>query len=133
MRGARARFVVTFVDRSGRGGPVPQHNLPSMTYFPYMVFARTRAQLASHCLTQSGMPTPPASELELSSPTRAIDAGYAGVQALPDFEARIAGMLGVDPRRVIATLGASGGMHLAAWRFFRPGSRVASETPSYEP
>ncbi|MEO6709823.1 MAG: pyridoxal phosphate-dependent aminotransferase [Planctomycetota bacterium] len=104
-----------------------------MPYFPYMVFARTRAQLARHCLTQSGMPTPAASEFELNGPTRAIDAGYAGAQALPEFEARIAAMLGVDPSRVIATLGATGGMHLAAWRFFGPGTRVASETPSYEP
>ncbi len=104
-----------------------------MTYFPYMVFARTRAHAARHCLTQSGMPTPTAAEFEFSSPSRAIDASYAGIEALPRFEERIAAMLDVDPRRVIATLGATGGMHLAAWRFFAPGSRVASETPSYEP
>ncbi len=79
------------------------------------------------------MPTPAPAEFDLSVPVRGVDAGYAGSEALPAFEAKIAEMLHVDPRRVIATLGATGGMHLAAWRFFRPGSRVASETPSYEP
>lgn len=103
-----------------------------MPYFPYMVFARTRSHLARHVLTQSGMPLPEPA-LELHGDSSRIDCGYAGAQALPELEQRIAASLGVDPRRVIATLGATGGMHLAAWRFFRPGSRVASETPSYEP
>jgi len=103
-----------------------------MPFFPYMVFARTRAQLARHNLTQSGMPQPEAA-LELRAESAVVDSGYAGIEALPEWERRIADSLGVDPRRVIVTLGATGGMHLAAWRFFRPGSRVASETPSYEP
>ncbi|HUR26946.1 MAG TPA: pyridoxal phosphate-dependent aminotransferase [Planctomycetota bacterium] len=104
-----------------------------MAYFPYMTFARTRAHSARHSLTQSGMPTPADPSLALPHPTPAIDASYAGASVLPELEARIATRLGIDPRRVIASLGATGGMHLAAWRFFGPGSRVASETPSYEP
>lgn len=104
-----------------------------MQHFPYMDFARTRAHLAAHSLTQSGMPTPPPSEFELRQASTAIDAGYAGNDALPKLEQRIARELDVDPRRVIATLGATGGMHLAAWAFFQRGSRVASEWPCYEP
>ena len=102
-----------------------------MPYFPYMVFARTRSHLARQSLTQSGMPTPVG--FDLRNATAQVDIGYAGLDALPDFERGIANSLNIDPQRVIATLGATGGMHLAAWRFFRPGSRVASETPSYEP
>ena len=103
-----------------------------MPYFPYMVFARTRAHLARHNLTQSGMPRP-AAEFELRGASPVVDSGYAGLGALPELEQCIAASLGVEPRRVIATLGATGGMHLAAWNFFRPGARVASESPSYEP
>jgi aspartate/methionine/tyrosine aminotransferase len=103
-----------------------------MRYFPYMEFARTRAHLARHILTQSGMP-PPEASLELRAASALVDSGYAGIDALPELERHIAARLKVDPRRVIVTLGATGGMHLAAWRFFRPGSTVASETPSYEP
>lgn len=102
-----------------------------MAHFPYMVFARERSHRARHNLTQSGMPT--AADVDLGTLTPAIDAGYAGGEALPALEREIADSLGVDPRRVIATLGATGGMHLAAWAFFQPGSRVAAETPSYEP
>lgn len=103
-----------------------------MTYFPYMVFARGEAHAARFSLTQSGMPPPP-DDFDLRLASGAVDAGYAGLEALPAMEAAIAASLGVDPRRVIVTLGATGGMHLAAWSFFCPGSRVASETPSYEP
>jgi aspartate/methionine/tyrosine aminotransferase len=102
-----------------------------MTYFPYMVFARERAHAARHNLTQSGLTPPVGAGLHL--PSSEIDAAFAGLEALPAFEASVAASLGVDPRRVVATLGATGGMHLAAWACFAPGSRVASETPSYEP
>lgn len=131
MRGARAfpppsQPIVAVLPRR-------IHNLISseMSYFPYMVFARGRAQVARHNLTGSGMPTP--AGFEVLAQSLATDIGFAGSMALPTFEAAVAERLGVAPKRVIATLGATGGMHLAAWRFFRPGSRVASETPSYEP
>lgn len=97
--------------------------------FPYMVFAQGEGQRSSYCLSQSGMPPPDASFLE----GVAIDLQPPFVEALPRFEARVAELFGVRPERVLATLGASAAMHFCALRWFRAGSRVVCERPSYDP
>lgn len=98
--------------------------------FPYMEFARTEAFRSQLSLTQSGMP---AADTALFGSTLPIDFAWAGKEALPEVEEQLARHLGVDRSRVFVTLGASAAMLLAAMALFRPGTRVVSETPSYEP
>ncbi len=100
------------------------------TRFPYMFWAHDQSARTPHVLTQSGMP---AADPALFAGIGGIDLGPPSASALPDVEQRLAQKFGVDPSRVIVTLGASGGMHLAAARWFRPGARVAVDRPSYEP
>ncbi len=98
-------------------------------HFPYMVFARRAGGETSHPLIFSGMPAP---DPELFGPPEPPDLGFASVEALPLLEERLGAYLGVEPERVIVTVGASSAMHVLALCFFR-GARVASEVPSYEP
>ncbi|MFN0241904.1 MAG: pyridoxal phosphate-dependent aminotransferase [Planctomycetota bacterium] len=98
--------------------------------FPYMFWAHTHAVRSAYCLSQSGMPT---ADAGIFAGVGGIDLGHPSAEALPSLEAKVASVFGVDPRRVIAVLGASGGMHTAALRYFRPGSRVVVDVPSYEP
>jgi len=96
--------------------------------FPYMFWAHTEAHASPYSLSQSGMPAPDPTVLgEL-----ALDVAPPPIEALPAFEAGLARLFGVEPERVIATMGASGAMHLASMRWFR-GARVVTERPSYEP
>jgi len=62
-----------------------------------------------------------------------FDLDHPAREALPELEGRIAELFGVERERVIVALGASGGMHLCALRYFRPGTRVVADVPSYEP
>lgn len=98
--------------------------------FPYMEFARTEAFRSPLSLTSSGMP---AADPAWLGSTLAVDLGWPGKEALPELEERLARHVGVDRSRVIVTVGASSALHLAATTLFRPGTRVAAETPSYEP
>jgi aspartate/methionine/tyrosine aminotransferase len=98
--------------------------------FPYMVWAHTSAVRSAYTLTQSGMPLAEPSFLDALG---RLDIGHPAREALPALETRLAEIFGVGRERVIVTLGASGGMHLAALRFFRPGARVVADVPSYEP
>ena len=99
--------------------------------FPYMVWAHTEATRSPWCLSQSGMPT--ADPDRFAAPGR-LDLSHPSADALPRLEARLAGLFGVAPERVLVVAGgASGAMHLAALRWFGPGTRVVSEIPSYEP
>lgn len=98
--------------------------------FPYMVWAHTESSRSPWSLSQSGMP--------MADPSFLPERGFADLQqpsqeALGRYEAKLAELFDVAPERVIATLGASGGMLVAALRWFRPGSRVVVEVPSYEP
>lgn len=94
-----------------------------------MVWARTRSGDARWSLTQSGMP--PADPGRLG-PAPALEIGHAA-PVLAEVEAALARRFRVDPSRVVATVGASGGLHAAAWAWFGPGTRVVTEIPSYEP
>jgi aspartate/methionine/tyrosine aminotransferase len=98
--------------------------------FPYMVWAHQSAVRSAFTLTQSGMPLADPAFLDALGP---LDIGHPSREALPALEARLAELFGVDPSRVLVALGATGGMHLAAMRFFRPGVRVVADVPSYEP
>jgi len=99
--------------------------------FPYMAWAHTHSARTSHPLTQSGMPPADPSFLEALGHARDLD--HAGSEALPALEDALARRYGVPRSRVIVTMGASGGMYLAAARWFRAGSRVLADVPSYEP
>ncbi len=97
--------------------------------FPYMIWARTRSGDARFPLTQSGLP--PADPARLG-PAPGLELGHSGpLQA--EVEAAIARRFGVSPSRVVATIGASGGLQACAWTWFRPGTRVVAAAPSYEP
>ena len=76
-----------------------------------MVWAHTSAVRSAYTLTQSGMPLADAAFLDALG---RLDIGHPSREALPALEARLAELFGVDPARVIVTLGATGGMHLAA-------------------
>ena len=98
--------------------------------FPYMRFARGPAMGQPHSLTQSGMPAADPALLEAAG---ALDLAYAGAEALPLLQETLAARYGVPRERVFIGPGASGAMALVAAALFRPGVRVAVETPSYEP
>jgi aspartate/methionine/tyrosine aminotransferase len=95
-----------------------------------MEFARTEAYRSPYSLTSSGMPAADPAVFGSSMP---IDLAWGGKEALPELEERLSRHLGIDRSRVIVTIGASSAIHLAALTLFRPGTRVAAETPSYEP
>ena len=103
---------------------------PERLQFPYMVWAHTSSVRSAYTLTQSGMPLAEPSFLDAMG---RLDIGHPAREALPALEARLSELFGVERERVVVTLGASGGMHLAALRFFRPGARVVADVPSYEP
>jgi aspartate/methionine/tyrosine aminotransferase len=92
-----------------------------------MLWAKTESFLSPYCLAQSGMPAP--------------DPAFLGEPWLPELgllgtgeiEARLAALFDVDPARVLMVPGASSAMLVVALRWFRPGTRVCAETPSYEP
>lgn len=98
--------------------------------FAYMRFARTEALGAQFALTQSGMP---AADPKLFDGCAELDLGFAGKDVLPRLRAAIGAHVGAEPDDVLVTSGASGAMHLAASVVCAPGTRVASETPAYEP
>jgi len=98
--------------------------------FPYMFWAHEQCARTPHVLTQSGMPN---ADPALFSALGGIDLAHPGAGALPEVEERLARIFRVERSRVIVTLGASGGMYLAAARWFRPGTRVIADRPSYEP
>jgi aspartate/methionine/tyrosine aminotransferase len=95
-----------------------------------MFWAHSEAVRSPWCLSQSGMPAPPR---ELFAGLDLAQFGHPEIEAAPKLRARLSELYGLPPERILLVPGASGGMHLAALRWFRPGSRVASETPSYEP
>ncbi len=106
----------------------PEAPAPGLA-FPYMVWARTRSHAARLNLTQSGMPTADASLFAGLPP---VDLGFPAV-VLDELETALARRFRVPRERVVATLGASGGLHACAWTWFRPGTRVVADLPSYEP
>ncbi len=98
-------------------------------HFPYMFWAQNESAISAYPLSQSGMPPPDASFLD----GLGVDLAHPPAGALPELTEKLAGLFGVPKQRVLVTLGASGAMNLIAARWFRPGVRVAAETPSYEP
>ena len=98
--------------------------------FPYMFWAHEVSFASPYCLAQSGMPAPDAEVL------RGIDPDWVehpSTRALPRLEARLGELFGVPPERVLVTVGASAAMFACALAYFRRGTRVATESPSYEP
>ena len=95
--------------------------------FPYMKWAKTESFLSPYCLAQSGMPAP--DQAFLGDPWLP-ELGHLGPEGI---EARLAELFDVDPARVLMVPGASAAMLVAGLRWFRPGTRVCAETPSYEP
>jgi len=98
--------------------------------FPYMFWAHTESFRSPYCLAQSGMPVPDAPYMRLE-PHQILT--FPAVSALPALEQRIAELFGVAPERVLATVGASAALELAAACWFRAPARVLAETPAYEP
>lgn len=99
--------------------------------FPYMAWAHTHSFRTAHPLSQSGMPQ--ANPDFLRELGHEHDLDHPSREALPALEDAIAQRFGVPRSRVIVTLGASGGMFLCGARWFRAGSRVVTDVPSYEP
>lgn len=103
--------------------------MPESLQFPYMFWAHHEGVLSAYCLSQSGMPVPATDFLGGLQ----VDIAHPCVDAQPALERKLGELFGVPPERVIATVGASSAMHFCAMRWFRAGSRVAAEVPSYEP
>ncbi len=103
--------------------------MPQALQFPYMFWAHHEGFLSPYCLSQSGMPVPETSFLAGLE----IDVAHPCIEAKPAIEARLAELFDVAPERVLVTVGASSAMHFAALQWFRTGTRVAAEIPSYEP
>ena len=59
---------------------------------------------------------------------RKTNLGPPTADALPALQARLAELYGIDPDRVLVTVGASGAMAICALRYFRPGVAPASPT-----
>lgn len=95
-----------------------------------MFWAHGEAVRSPWCLSQSGMPAAPLHVLEGRS---LADLSHADQSAQPELRRRLAALLDVEESRILLTLGASGGMQLAAQALFRPSTRVLAETPSYDP
>jgi aspartate/methionine/tyrosine aminotransferase len=102
---------------------------PPGALFPYMFWAHEASFASAYCLAQSGMPIPDLPGLRLEGLELL---GYPTVEAQPALEARLAELYGLPQERVLTTVGASGGMHLAAQRWMSRGVTLV-ETPSYEP
>lgn len=98
--------------------------------FPYMVWAHRSANRTACPLSQSGMPM---ADARLFESFGGFSIDHPSASALPELERALARRFGVEEERVLVTLGATGGMHLAAQRWFRPGVRVVTDVPSYEP
>jgi aspartate/methionine/tyrosine aminotransferase len=105
--------------------------------FPYMRWAHSHGFSSPYSLAQSGCPVPDAGLLGAPPQDRAADRAadlmHPCAEAKPALEARLAELFGTEPERVLATLGASGAMHLVASRWLRAPARVVTELPSYEP
>jgi aspartate/methionine/tyrosine aminotransferase len=95
-----------------------------------MAWAHTSANRTDHPLSQSGMPQ--ADPAFLAGLERGLDLDHPA-RYLPALEDAIAARYGVGRDRVMVTVGATGGMFLAAARWFRSGARVVTDVPSYEP
>jgi len=104
---------------------------PETRRFPYMFWAHTEAFRSPYCLSQSGMPMPDPHVLGEISGEGLL--AHPCIYAQPEAERRLAELFDVPPERVMVTVGASGAMNLVAQQFFRPGSRVVADVPSYEP
>jgi aspartate/methionine/tyrosine aminotransferase len=98
-------------------------------HFPYMFWAQRESFRSPYCLSQSGMPAPDPSFLE----GLAWDLAPQQAEALPALRERLAELFGTSADRVIVTAGTSTAMAVCATRWFTPGSRVAHESPCYEP
>jgi aspartate/methionine/tyrosine aminotransferase len=96
--------------------------------FPYMFFARRSGGAAPYSLIASGMPPADARLFGAELP----DLDFAGKDALPRLEERLARHVGVDREQVIVTVGASAAMLITGLALFR-GARVAVESPCYQP
>jgi aspartate/methionine/tyrosine aminotransferase len=89
-----------------------------------------------------GQPAAPAPASAIAAARKALSSGrlgYTETLGIPSLRARIARHYGekygvdVDPGRVIATTGSSGGFILAFLALFDSGDRVAIPSPSYPP
>jgi len=112
-----------------RGALLPDVTATGGPGFPYMAWARTRSGSARFALTQSGMPP---ADARLLGPAPDVELGHAA-PVLAELEARIAARFGIPAQRVVATIGASGGLAACAWTWFGPAARVVVDVPSYEP
>ncbi len=103
---------------------------PADALFPYMFWAHEESFAVPYSLAQSGMPIPDLDGFALEG-LELI--GYPTMEAQPALESALAALYAIPGERVLATVGASGAMHLATQRWFRDGATVLAETPSYEP
>jgi len=95
-----------------------------------MAWAHAEAFRSPYCLAQSGMPTP---DLAGLAPSDGELLAWPSQGALPAFETRVGELFGLPPERVLATVGGSGAMLVAAARWFGRGSTVLAERPRYQP
>ncbi len=87
----------------------------------------TAAHERPYCVSQAALPAPDGAFLR---GVPLADLAHSDVDARPAFEGRLAGLLGVEPDRVVACAGATGALVATAARWLA-GERVVVERPAH--
>jgi aspartate/methionine/tyrosine aminotransferase len=123
--------------------PSRRSDVPPFIVMDVMAAAAQReAQGATVIHMEVGQPAAPAPATAIRAAQAALAhgrIGYTETLGIPSLRARIARHyetaydLALDPARVVATTGSSGGFILAFLSLFEPGDRVALANPGYPP
>jgi aspartate/methionine/tyrosine aminotransferase len=123
--------------------PSTRSEVPPFMVMDVMAAAARIEAAGGHVIhMEVGQPAAPAPRTALAAASAALAVGrlqYTEALGIPSLRARIARhyaeryRLTVDPGRIVATTGSSGGFILAFLALFEPGDRVALANPGYPP
>jgi aspartate/methionine/tyrosine aminotransferase len=123
--------------------PSKRSNVPPFIVMDVMAAAAQREAMGARVIhMEVGQPAAPAPSTAIKAAQTALAhgrIGYTETLGIPSLRARIAQHykdtydLVLDPARVVATTGSSGGFVLAFLSLFEPGDRVALANPGYPP
>jgi len=123
--------------------PSRRSDVPPFMVMDVMAAAARIAEAGGQVIhMEVGQPAAPAPRTAIAAAKAALEVGrlnYTEALGIPPLRARIARHyaetygIEVDPGRVVATTGSSGGFILAFLALFEPGDRVAVAEPGYPP
>jgi len=123
--------------------PSKRSDVPPFIVMDVMAAAAQREAMGARVIhMEVGQPAAPAPSTAIKAAQAALAhgrIGYTETLGIPSLRARIAQHykdtydLVLDPARVVATTGSSGGFVLAFLSLFEPGDRVALANPGYPP